>query len=317
MSPFLHQHTRLLRAVVMGNVGLAFIFVANNFLLLVLDWPKMLPALGLTGQAEPVAGLFQLASYIAVIIAAFAYAYGPQGSLGDDARKLAATVSYLVRAAFLSVLLIGLVDMALSFMRVQGLHALLFSETIASMLGQPQWRGIFIHLPIMALAALIAVRKQRFSFIWLSLMVVLAEFAIVITRFLFSYEQTFMGDLVRFWYAALFLFASAQTLAEDGHVRVDILYANFSEKHKALVNAIGSALLGVPLCWVILASGLASRASLINNPIISFETAMSGFGMYVKYLMAAFLLVFAVTMLVQFSSYFLGSMNQFLETEKD
>ena len=30
-----------------------------------------------------------------------------------------------------------------------------------------------------------------------------------------------MGDLVRFWYAALF-FASAYTLKEDGHVRVDV-----------------------------------------------------------------------------------------------
>jgi len=38
---------------------------------------------------------------------------------------------------------------------------------------------------------------------------------IVISRFIFSYEQAFMADLVRFWYGALFLFASAYTLLED------------------------------------------------------------------------------------------------------
>lgn len=36
-----------------------------------------------------------------------------------------------------------------------------------------------------------------------------------------------MADLVRFWYAALFLFASAYTLLEEGHVRVDVFYAGF------------------------------------------------------------------------------------------
>ena len=57
-----------------------------------------------------------------------------------------------------------------------------------------------------------------------------------------------MGDLVRFWYAGLFLFASAYTLVHDGHVRVDVLYANFSEKGKALTNSIGSPAIGVCRC---------------------------------------------------------------------
>ena len=54
------------------------------------------------------------------------------------------------------------------------------------------------------------------SFTWLDLMCVLAEFLIVVTRFVFSYEQAYMVDLVRFWYAGLFLFASAYTLVEEG-----------------------------------------------------------------------------------------------------
>jgi len=44
-----------------------------------------------------------------------------------------------------------------------------------------------------------------------------------------------MSDLVRFWYGGLFLFASYYTLMKEGHVRVDVLYTNFSGKNKALV----------------------------------------------------------------------------------
>ena len=61
-----------------------------------------------------------------------------------------------------------------------------------------------------------------------------------------------MSDLVRFWYGALFLFASPYTLIKEGHVRVDILYAGFSRHGRALSNAIGCAFLGLPLCWTII-----------------------------------------------------------------
>ena len=65
------------------------------------------------------------------------------------------------------------------------------------------------------LSCVIAVFNRSLGFIWLTLLVVLAEFQIVISRFVFSYEQPFMGDLVRFWYAALFLFAPVASLEQE------------------------------------------------------------------------------------------------------
>ena len=53
---------------------------------------------------------------------------------------------------------------------------------------------------------------------------------------------------------------------------------------------------------------LAGKSSLVNSPVLGFETSSSGFGMYVKYLMAAFLLVFALSMLAQFASTFLRAL---------
>ena len=35
--------------------------------------------------------------------------------------------------------------------------------------------------------------------------------------------------------------------------------------------------------------GMWSKSASINSPLLSFEVSQSGFGMYVKYLMASFL----------------------------
>ena len=126
----------------------------------------------------------------------------------------------------------------------------------------------------------------------------------MLSRFIFSYEQALMGDLVRYWYAALFLFASAYTLLDEGHVRVDVLYAGFSATTKGFSNAIGSIFLGMTTAWVIIYLGFSGKSAIINSPIINFEISQSGpTGMYIKYQMAAFLGVFAITMLIQFVSY--------------
>ena len=99
-----------------------------------------------------------------------------------------------------------------------------------------------------------------------------------------------MGDLVRFWYGALFLFSSAYTLVHEGHVRVDVLYANFTEKSKAYTNIFGSIFLGIPLCWVVLIRGCWHETSPFNLALLNFEVTQQGFGMYVKYLMSGFLI---------------------------
>jgi len=120
-----------------------------------------------------------------------------------------------------------------------------------------------------------------------------------------------MSDLVRFWYGALFLFASAHTLLEEGHVRVDILYAGLKEKSKGRVNAIGTIFLGISLCWMIILTGMAQKTSIINSPLLNFETTQSGFGLYVKYMMAGFLGIFAISMMIQFVSYLMAAVADY------
>lgn len=296
--------TLFARTISWGIIAVTSVFLINNFLNNIWD----LPGAGVNGA---IAGL-QLALYaIAIILAALYVARSKNISLRADSNKISSINTYIIRAAFWAVLLIGLTDMVISFLRVEGLLDQLVGSQMASDLGRSHFRGPYIHMPLLFVSIILAAFTRTLGFTWLALLVVAAELLIVFTRFIFSYEQSFMADLVRFWYGAMFLFASAYTLVEEGHVRVDVFYAGFKDKTKGMVNAVGSLALGITLCWTILIVGMGSKSSIINSPLFNFEVTQSGFGMYVKYLMAGFLGIFAVSMMIQFSSYFLGAVADY------
>ena len=224
---------------------------------------------------------------------------------------------YFIRSCFWSVLLIGSIDVIIAFMRVEEVSNMLFDDYLLRALKKPSFVCTFIHIPLVFVSFVIGYFSKTLGFTWLALMIVCAELFIVITRFVFSYEQSFMGDLVRYWYAALFLFASAYTLFEDGHVRVDVFYANLKSKTKSIINAAGSILLGISTCIAILFVGFNGKQSIINSPILNFEITQTGsIGMFVKYQLAAFLGVFAISMLIQFISYYFSSLSKMNELKE-
>ena len=254
------------------------------------------------GEPGPMMWL-QVAIYAALPLGAGFHALRtPDVTLRSDAKRISNANAFLIRAAFWVVLYVGLADAVVSFLRVEGFLPALFGDDMAIELGKSEYRGHFVHIPFVILGILTAMVTRTLGFTWLALLVVIAELLIVFSRFIFSYEQAFMSDLVRFWYAALFLFASGHTLLEDGHVRVDVLYANFRRTTQGRVNAVGSILLGMSLCWTVLLIGMWTKSSIIISPILIFETTQTGFGMYVKYFMAGFIGLFAISMMIQFVS---------------
>lgn len=270
------------------------------------------------GDGSITASALQLAIYgLAVLAAIFYGAKTTTGDLKSDAQRLSDMNAGFIRAAFWVVFLVGLTDAAISFLRVEGLLGAVVGSDLASNLGRSEYRGIYVHMPVAIIGILIAAFTRTLGFMWFALLVVVAELVIVFSRFVFSYEQAFMADLVRFWYGALFLFASAYTLLEDGHVRVDLLYASMRRQAKGKVNGWGAILLGIPLCWTILWVGMWSKTSVIMAPLLVFEVTQSGFGMYVKYFMAGFLGVFAISMMMQFISQLFTSFDDQNSTELD
>ena len=219
---------------------------------------------------------------------------------------------YIIRSCFWVIFLIGLVDITIAFLRVEKIFDLFLAKDITAQFTRPVFVGTFIHIPFIILGFILGVFTKTLGFHWLSLLIVLSELIIVITRFIFSYEQTFMGDLVRYWYAGLFLFASAYTLYDEGHVRVDILYQGLKDKTKGLVNSIGSITLGVSTALTIIFIGFNGKQSIINSPVLNFEITQQGsVGMFIKYHLAMFLGIFGLTMLIQFISYFFESIADY------
>ena len=304
---------QLYRFFAWATVGMTFALLINNYLDFWRGWPgvwHLAVVLGLSeGEPRDVGlALIQLATYLlALALPAWYVLRRPERSLRDDSASLHRFNIYLVRWSFWAIFLVGFADALISFLRIEAFLEPLVGTDLTAELGLARARVPYVHLPLILLSFVIAAFTRTLGFQWLALLVVVAEMLIVVGRFIFSYEQAFMADLVRFWYAALFLIASAYTLYEDGHVRVDVLYARFRRRKKGKVNAVGSVLLGMVFCWTILLLGLSSQSAIINAPLIQLEVTQSGFGMYIKYLMAGFLGFFAVTMMIQFSSYFLES----------
>ena len=280
------------------------VYLLNNTLVHAQRWPGVRAAFDSPFDWR---AWVQIALYLAAAVLVLQFVRNKPRSLRADAATITAINTYLIRSLFWAVLFIGLADMAISFVRVEGFLPLLVNEQLAKDLARSHYRGPAVHLPLLLLGFIVGAFTKTLGFHWFALLIVIAELAIVITRFIFSYEQAFMGDLVRFWYAALFLFASAYTLLYEGHVRVDIFYAGMKQRSKGFVNAFGALAFGATLCWTIIIIGFSGKSSIIYGPLANFEVSQSGFGMYTKYLMAGFLGVFAITMLLQFTAQFLES----------
>ena len=262
-----------------------------------LDFPK------LSGVPQSKLEAIQASFYGIAVVLAVAYVFWqPKHALRWEARHISAFNTWMVRAAFFIVLLVGIADATIAFLRVEELVS--GFEDLERNLRQPFWVGMYVHVPLIFVGIFMACFSRTLGFPWLALMIVAAELLILITRFIFSYEQALMSDLVRYWYAALFLFASAHTLVEEGHVRVDVFYAGFGRTKQGFCNAIGTIVLGMVTAWMIILIGFDGKQSIINNPIVNFEISQSGMaGMFIKYQMAGFIGFFSITMLIQFVSY--------------
>lgn len=81
---------------------------------------------------------------------------------------------------------------------------------------------------------------------WSVLAMVFVQFAIVVLRYLFGFGSLWMQEALHYLLAILVLFAAGWTLQSDGHVRVDIFYADATPADKAKVDLAGALLLLIP-----------------------------------------------------------------------
>ncbi len=87
---------------------------------------------------------------------------------------------------------------------------------------------------------------------WLTTILMLLICFNVAARYLFNNSEAWRTELEWHLFALIFLLGAGYALKHDKHVRVDLFYANFSDKQKALVNFIGTLVFLIPWCAIII-----------------------------------------------------------------
>lgn len=77
----------------------------------------------------------------------------------------------------------------------------------------------------------------------------------VIGRYAFNASSIGLEELAWHFYSAVFLLGIPYALKTASHVRVDLLFEQFSPKRKAVIDLLGCTFFLLPLCLVVIVSG--------------------------------------------------------------
>ncbi|SBS31024.1 2,3-diketo-L-gulonate TRAP transporter small permease protein YiaM [Marinomonas aquimarina] len=83
---------------------------------------------------------------------------------------------------------------------------------------------------------------------WLTLVMMLLTCLIVVLRYGLGIGSIALQESVLYMHAMVFMLGAAYTFKDDEHVRVDVLYRDFSPRKKAWVNILGGLFFLLPFC---------------------------------------------------------------------
>jgi len=104
-------------------------------------------------------------------------------------------------------------------------------------------------------------------------------------RYLFATGSIALQELEWHFFDVVILFGIAYTLRENAHVRVDIFYASYSDKTKALVNIIASLFFILPFSVLIIYIGI----DFVYLSFLQNEASSNPGGLEYRYLVKALL----------------------------
>ncbi len=139
---------------------------------------------------------------------------------------------------------------------------------------------------------------------WFTVFVVLNVFTVVVMRYAFGTGHVWMQELYVWVHAGVFMLGAGYTLLHDGHVRIDLIYREASEKYKATINFLGALFLGLPFMWVLFYKALP----MVVRSFERAERSSEAGGLPALYLLKGAILVFAVLMGLQLISMMLKSL---------
>ena len=96
---------------------------------------------------------------------------------------------------------------------------------------------------------------------WIVLAACLISVANAFLRYGAHFARPMLLDLPVLLFAGIVLGGAPRTLAENSHIRVDILYRSLPPRRKAILDLLGSLVFLVPLCLVMIIESLPFFAS--------------------------------------------------------
>ena len=136
--------------------------------------------------------------------------------------------------------------------------------------------------------------RVGFVSIWLVLLMVILQFFIVVLRYVFGISFVEMQETVTIAHGLVFMLAAGWVLQQDKHVRVDIFYADSSQRTKTIINMFGAVLFLTPISLVIWCYSWA----YVGESWSIFEGSPDT-DLRVRYLQKSAILVFALLMGLQ------------------
>jgi TRAP-type mannitol/chloroaromatic compound transport system permease small subunit len=111
--------------------------------------------------------------------------------------------------------------------------------------------GHDIAAPVTALTEHVSAAAEKMAQVLLATLALLIGLVVVL-RYGFGIGSNLLQESALYAHALAFLLAAPAALGRDGHVRVDVFYAAFSPRRKALVNFVAFYLFVAPMLIAIL-----------------------------------------------------------------
>ncbi len=148
---------------------------------------------------------------------------------------------------------------------------------------------------------------------WFTTLLVLTVCLDVFTRYFLRSSSVAVQELEWHFFAVIFLLASAWALKHNKHVRVDVLYMNFSPKNQALANLIGSLLFLLPFAVIT----IWSSQNFVLNSFRIGEVSPDPGGLPARFILKSMIPIGFSLILLQGLAMAVRSFDQFMHDGKD
>lgn len=128
-----------------------------------------------------------------------------------------------------------------------------------------------------------------------TLLMAVIMFSVVLLRYGFNLGWIAMQESITYLHAAVFLLGSAYTYQQNGHVRVDVFYRRFSAKTKTRIDLFGCLFFMLPVSLYI---AIACWPYVMESWQL-LEGSREPGGLPFLYVLKSFLLIFAISMVLQ------------------